>query len=45
MPLKNFIKINGRMLVGGTIIAILVIMAIFAPVFPVRSCLRQRWPI
>ena len=33
MPLKNFIKINGRMLVGGTIIAILVIMAIFAPVF------------
>lgn len=31
MPLKNFIKRNGRMLVGGTIIAVLIIMALFAP--------------
>ena len=31
MPLKNFIKRNGRMLVGGTIIAVLIIMAVFAP--------------
>lgn len=31
MPLKNFIRRNGRMLVGGTIIGILVIMAVFAP--------------
>ena len=32
MPLKNFVRRNGRMLIGGTIIAVLVVMAIFAPI-------------